>query len=84
MVAAFVCTLLLLGSPLYNWLLVGQIAFYGLAFAGAFVRLKPRVLRLPYYFCKINASLFVWLYYLVSRRKDPPASGGKRPGVVWT
>ena len=84
MVAAFVSTLLLLGSPLYNWLMVGQIAFYGLALAGAFVRLKPRVLRLPYYFCKINASLFVWLYYLVSKRKDPPASDGKRPGVVWT
>jgi len=84
MVTAFVCNLLLLGAPLYNWLLVGQIAFYGLAFAGAFVRLRPLVLRLPYYFCKINASLFVWLYYLVSRRKDPPDSDGKRRGVVWT
>jgi len=30
MVAAFVCNLLLLGSQLYNWLMVGQIAFYGL------------------------------------------------------
>jgi cellulose synthase/poly-beta-1,6-N-acetylglucosamine synthase-like glycosyltransferase len=84
MVAAFVCNLLLLGSRLYNWLMVGQVVFYGLAFAGAFVRLNPRVLRLPYYFCKINASLFVWLYYLISRRKDPPASDGKRRGVVWT
>lgn len=84
MVAALVSNALLLGSPLYNWLMLGQIAFYCLAVAGAFVRLKPRVLRLPYYFCKINASLFVWLYYLVSKRKDPPSSGGKRRSVVWT
>jgi cellulose synthase/poly-beta-1,6-N-acetylglucosamine synthase-like glycosyltransferase len=84
MVAAFVSNALLLGTSLYQWLMVAQIAFYSLALAGAFIRLKPRILRLPYYFCKINASLFVWLYYLVSKRKGPPSSDGKRRSVVWT
>lgn len=84
MIAALVSNAFLWRSPLYAWLLGGQIAFYGLALAGALARLRPRVLRLPYYFCMINASLFVWLYYLVSKRKGASSSGGKRPGVVWT
>lgn len=84
MVAAFFSNALLWGLPLYNWLLLGQIGFYGLALAGAFIRLKPRILRLPYYFCKINASLFVWLYQLVAKRKEPPSSDGKHGKVVWT
>ena len=84
MVAAFVCNLFLWKQPLYAWLLAGQVAFYALAIAGALSRLRPRALRLPYYFCMINASLFVWLYYRLARRKNSSSSGGKRPGVVWT
>jgi len=84
MVAALVSNLVLWKQPLYGWLLAGQAAFYALAIAGAVGRLRPRVLRLPYYFCMINASLFVWLYYRIARRKDASASNGKRPGVVWT
>jgi cellulose synthase/poly-beta-1,6-N-acetylglucosamine synthase-like glycosyltransferase len=84
MVAAFVSNLVLWKQPLYAWLLAGQAAFYALAIAGALSRLRPRALRLPYYFCMINASLFVWLYYRISRRKGSSACDGKRPGVVWT
>ena len=84
MISALVSNAFLWRWPLYGWLLAGQAAFYALALAGAAARLRPRVLRLPYYFCMINASLFVWLYYLVSKRKRPSASDGKRPGVVWT
>src|SRR5215831_8205255 len=84
MVAAFICNLFLWKQPLYAWLLAGQAGFYALAIAGALSRLRPRALRLPYYFCMINASLFVWLYYRLARRKNSSSSGGKRPGVVWT
>ena len=84
MISALVSNALLWGSPLYDWLFCGQIAFYALALAGALYKLRPRVLRLPFYFCMINASLFVWLYHLISKRKDPPSSDGKRRGIVWT
>lgn len=84
MVAAFLGNLLLWKQPLYGSLLAGQAAFYALALAGAIGRLRPRALRLPYYFCMINASLFVWLYYRIARRKESSSSKGKRPGVVWT
>ncbi len=47
----------------YNWLLLGQVLFYGLAILGAKVSLKPKVLRLPYYFCMINSALFAWIYH---------------------
>jgi hypothetical protein len=38
-------------------------------------------LRLPYYFCMINASFFVWLFYRLTRRDQ---SSSRRSGVVWT
>jgi cellulose synthase/poly-beta-1,6-N-acetylglucosamine synthase-like glycosyltransferase len=46
----------------YDWLLLGQVLFYGLAVLGATVSPKPKVLRLPYYFCMINSALFAWVY----------------------
>jgi cellulose synthase/poly-beta-1,6-N-acetylglucosamine synthase-like glycosyltransferase len=46
----------------YNWLLLGQALFYSLAVLGGTVDLRPKLLRLPYYFCVINASLFAWIY----------------------
>ena len=36
-----------------------QLIFYGLAFVGSRWKLKPRGLRLPYYFCFINAA-YLW------------------------
>jgi cellulose synthase/poly-beta-1,6-N-acetylglucosamine synthase-like glycosyltransferase len=47
----------------YNWLLLAQLLFYGLAIVGARVSLKPKVLRLPFYFCMINSALFAWIYH---------------------
>lgn len=35
-----------------------QLIFYGLALLGSQWQLKPRVLRLPYYFCFVNAAYF--------------------------
>jgi biofilm PGA synthesis N-glycosyltransferase PgaC len=47
----------------YGWLAVGQGVFYGLATLGAVVALRPKFLRLPYYFCMINFAFFAWIYY---------------------
>ncbi len=52
----------------YNWLLLGQVFFYGLAVLGAMTSLRPKVLRLPYYFCMINSALFAWMYQALRRR----------------
>jgi hypothetical protein len=30
---------------------------------GALVRLRPKILRLPYYFCMINAAAFLGMYH---------------------
>jgi cellulose synthase/poly-beta-1,6-N-acetylglucosamine synthase-like glycosyltransferase len=51
------------GESLYRWLSLAQLAFYLMAALGAFVRLRPAFLRLPYYFCMINSALFAWLYH---------------------
>jgi cellulose synthase/poly-beta-1,6-N-acetylglucosamine synthase-like glycosyltransferase len=57
---AFVANLFLLDVPLYRVLFALQLGFYGLALAGAMLRL-PRLLRLPYYFAMINAAAFLAL-----------------------
>lgn len=56
---------LLLGDPLYNLLMVGQIAFYLLALAGHWLPSRPkclRVLRLPTMFVSMNAALFLGFF----------------------
>jgi cellulose synthase/poly-beta-1,6-N-acetylglucosamine synthase-like glycosyltransferase len=82
MVALAISSGLLWRFPFYRWLAVAQIAFYAAALLGAFHLLRWKVLRLPYYFCMINASLFVSVYYLLARRGRHKSSG--RPGVMWT
>jgi cellulose synthase/poly-beta-1,6-N-acetylglucosamine synthase-like glycosyltransferase len=57
----------------YNWLLLSQALFYGLAVLGAVVSLKPKVLRLPYYFCMINSALFAWVYQAVRHGRAIPS-----------
>ena len=69
MIACFVANLFLLGEPLYNILFAGQIAFYALALGGAAFALRPRLLRLPYYFSMVNAGLIVALFERVVRRR---------------
>jgi cellulose synthase/poly-beta-1,6-N-acetylglucosamine synthase-like glycosyltransferase len=68
--------------PFYRWMAIAQAAFYAIAILGAFHLPRWKVLRLPYYFCMINAALFVSLYYLLARRGRRHPSG--KPGVVWT
>ncbi len=65
MLMALAGKIALRGQFPYNWLLLGQALFYGLAGLGAMAGLKPKVLRLPYYFCMINSALFAWVYQAV-------------------
>jgi cellulose synthase/poly-beta-1,6-N-acetylglucosamine synthase-like glycosyltransferase len=57
----------------YLWLLIGQILFYVLALLGKFFTLRPKFLRLPYYFCMINSALFAWMYYALRMRRAIPS-----------
>lgn len=82
MVAMVVSNALLVRLPLYYWIGWAQVAFYGLALLGALGWVKPKPLRLPFYFCMINASLFAWMYQQALRPKRT-ASQDARP-VVWT
>ena len=68
MIACFIANLFLLNSPFYRVLFAGQVAFYALALGGAAFALRPRLLRLPYYFSMVNAALIVALFERVVRR----------------
>lgn len=81
LVAMLVANALLAAQPFYAVLLAGQLAFYALAVAGAIGRLPWKPLRLPCYFCMINAAFFVWAWQRVTGARRP---GDQRPGVVWT
>jgi cellulose synthase/poly-beta-1,6-N-acetylglucosamine synthase-like glycosyltransferase len=84
MIMALAANIALRGQFPYNWLLLGQALFYGLAVLGAMVRLKPKALRLPYYFCMINSALFAWVYQALRHGRAIPSRAeldqlGNRP-----
>ena len=63
MIAMFVANLFLLREPFYRTLFGLQLGFYALVLLGALIRLRPKILRLPYYFCMINAAAFQGMYH---------------------
>ena len=63
-----VSSILLWPQSPYLWLGVGQLAFYVLAALGALFPLRPKALRLPYYFCMINAAVFAAVPRLIRKR----------------
>ncbi len=69
LIAMFAANAFLPSTPLYVALWWLQIAFYALAVAGALYPLKPGVLRLPYYFCMLNAATFAGAYYALFGRR---------------
>lgn len=69
LVIAAVANLFLLNSPLYRALAVLQLLFYALVIIGGVWQLRPKVLRLPYYFCMINAAVLVGAYHVVRGRQ---------------
>src|SRR5271156_2775755 len=73
MIAALAANLALFRQFPYNWLLLGQGIFYGLAVLGAVIGLRPKVLRLPFYFCMINSALFAWGYQALRHRRAIPS-----------
>jgi cellulose synthase/poly-beta-1,6-N-acetylglucosamine synthase-like glycosyltransferase len=86
MLAALAANIVLCRQAPYQWLLLGQALFYGLAALGALVNLQPKLLRLPYYFCMINSALFAWMYHSLRRGRVIPSrveldQFGSRPPV---
>jgi cellulose synthase/poly-beta-1,6-N-acetylglucosamine synthase-like glycosyltransferase len=73
MIAALVANVALSSQFPYNWLLVAQAIFYGLAVSGGLMSLRPRFLRLPYYFCMINSALFAWAYHAMRHGRIIPS-----------
>ena len=69
MLGALAANLFLLESPVYRLLLGAQFLFYALAAIGLTGRLRPRALRLPFYFCMVNSAAFFGLYHALTRRK---------------
>jgi cellulose synthase/poly-beta-1,6-N-acetylglucosamine synthase-like glycosyltransferase len=63
LISLAISTLFLLRNPLYFWMGMAQALFYLLAILGAIWQLKPRALRLPFYFCSLNIAVFFGLYY---------------------
>lgn len=63
MVAVAVSNVVLRDRPFYRWTLVAQIAFYALVLVGGVWPIRPKALRLPYYFCMINAAAFLGIYH---------------------
>jgi hypothetical protein len=72
----------LLHEPLYAVLFAAQVGFYALAVLGAAGLARPKILRLPYYFCMINSALFVWLYCRLARPARATAWGGAAGGTT--
>ena len=70
MLAALALNALLLDDPGYRALFYLQAAFYVLAGLGAMGQLRPKILRLPYYFCMVNAATFAAAYRAITRRQS--------------
>ena len=68
LVAAALANMALLDVPLYRYIGSLQLAFYAAVALGAVVKLRPKVLRLPYYFCMINLAAFVGAYRVLVAR----------------
>jgi len=68
LIAAAIANVALLDSPLYRAIGVLHLAFYILVAIGALFQLRPKVLRLPYYFCMINAAALVGMYRVMRGR----------------
>jgi len=69
MVAAILANAMLLSLPLYRVLFLVQTVFYLLAVLGASLRLRPKLLMLPWYFCMINAAVFFGIYHAMTSRR---------------
>lgn len=83
LIAMAASSALLWRSPFYRWALLVQAAFYLLAVVGSLVNLRPKALRLPLYFCKINVAILVWLCQSAFQRPANDSERGSRRQVEW-
>ncbi len=70
MVGALVANAFLISNPFYRALFVLQGIFYLFAVAGTLIRLRPKTLMLPYYFCMINTAVFFGVYHAMTSRRS--------------
>jgi cellulose synthase/poly-beta-1,6-N-acetylglucosamine synthase-like glycosyltransferase len=70
MLTALTVNFFLVNRPLYATILAAQLLFYLLACLGAAVRLRPKSLMLPYYFCMINLATFFGFYHALTHRRS--------------
>jgi cellulose synthase/poly-beta-1,6-N-acetylglucosamine synthase-like glycosyltransferase len=70
MVALIIVNALLIEHVFYKLAAVAQGVFYFLAIAGSLWKLRPKMLRLPYYFAMINAAAFRGLFFAVANRRQ--------------
>jgi poly-beta-1,6-N-acetyl-D-glucosamine synthase len=73
LIVALISNILLIRRSPYDWLFLAQVMFYGLAALGTVANLKPKFLRLPFYFCMINLSLFAWIYHALRHGRAIPS-----------
>jgi cellulose synthase/poly-beta-1,6-N-acetylglucosamine synthase-like glycosyltransferase len=69
MLAALGANLVLVPTESYRLVLGAQLVFYILAALGITGRLRPRALRLPFYFCMVNSAAFFGVYHAMTRRR---------------
>ena len=69
MLATLLANVSLLDRDVYRLVLAVQGVFYALALAGAAWPLTPKLLRLPYYFCMVNAAVFAGMYHALTGRR---------------
>jgi len=69
MIAALIANAFLLRERLYEIIFAAQLTFYALAIIGSAVRLRPKILMLPYYFSMINAAMFLGAYHALTGLK---------------
>lgn len=70
MLLALIANLGLAGEPLYRWLFVAQLAFYGLALLGLVLQSIGKrwwALQIPFYFCFANATSLAGFFRYVTR-----------------
>jgi biofilm PGA synthesis N-glycosyltransferase PgaC len=70
MLTALAANLYMIGRLPYQGLLGAQLLFYALAALGVTGRLRPRALRLPFYFCMVNGAAFFGVYHAMTRRRS--------------
>jgi cellulose synthase/poly-beta-1,6-N-acetylglucosamine synthase-like glycosyltransferase len=84
LITGFTTNLFLLDRPLFRWLLLGQLGFYGLGVAAPLVRAAASAAR---YFIALNAGLGLgFIKFMVGRQRPfwttTPRTNEYQPGLV--